>query len=219
LFAVGNQAYEAGSYAEAVAAYKRIRSSGLGSPELHLNLGNAHYRRGELGKAILSYRRCLRLSPRDGDAKWNLQLARERAGSQPQTLSLVGRVVRSVVESFSSSELTGALVMLLWSSGAIGLYHVLKRSRWSAMALLALGLASVPILLLWAGRVAVEGEPLAVVIETAAGRSGPGGDYQLEFTAGEGTEVVVEKSQEGWALVTVPAGYRGWIEDDKLERW
>jgi tetratricopeptide (TPR) repeat protein len=71
----GNGLYEKGDYAGAAAEYEKVRSMGLESGNLYYNLGNAYVKEGKLAEAILSYRRALRLMPRDGDLEANLGYA------------------------------------------------------------------------------------------------------------------------------------------------
>ncbi len=219
LFAEANRAYEATEYGAAAATYQEILHSGLECAELYFNLGNTHYRQGALGKAILAYRRCLRLAPRDREARRNLALARTRVGNQPEPSPVLSRIATAVLETFSSRELTHALLIVYWAAGIVGLHHLMRRRRWSRTALVTALALAVPCLILWWGRLAIERKPLAVLVETAAARSGPGLDYRLQFTAGEGTEVLEEKREHGWHLVRVPQGHRGWVEAAKLERW
>jgi tetratricopeptide (TPR) repeat protein len=76
LFAAGNAAYEEERYDDAVAAYQKILGFGVSDPRLLYNLGNAWFRLGRLGPAILSYERALRLDPSDREARDNLELSR-----------------------------------------------------------------------------------------------------------------------------------------------
>ena len=73
-FSDANQLYSDGNYAEAVNAYEEIIAEQPNS-EVYYNLGNAYFKQGELAKAILAYERCLRLDPRNKDAKYNLAFA------------------------------------------------------------------------------------------------------------------------------------------------
>ncbi len=218
LFSEANRAYEATQYEAAGAAYEEIRQSQLECPELYFNLGNTYYRQGELGKAILSFRRCLRLNPRDREARRNLELTRNRVGDQPRP-PLLRKIATTVLETFSSRELTRAVLALYWAAGILVSYRLVRRSRRTRIALIIVLVVAVPCLLLWWGRLSFERQPVAVLIETAAARSGPGDDYQLQFTAGEGTEVREERREHGWYLVRVPQGHRGWVKAEKLERW
>ena len=77
LFSDANQLYSDGNYAEAAKAYEEIITEQPNS-EVYYNLGNAYFKQNELAKAILAYERCLRLDPRNKDAKYNLAFAQSR---------------------------------------------------------------------------------------------------------------------------------------------
>ncbi len=77
LLSEANQLYSDGSYAEAAKAYEEIIAEQPNS-EAYYNLGNAYFKQDELAQAILAYERCLRLDPRNKDAKYNLAFAQSR---------------------------------------------------------------------------------------------------------------------------------------------
>ena len=70
-----NQAYIDGDFLSAVKLYSAIENRGFYSARLYYNLGNAYFKSGELGKAILYYNRALVISPSMEDAKHNLEIA------------------------------------------------------------------------------------------------------------------------------------------------
>ncbi|HEY0707371.1 MAG TPA: hypothetical protein VGG33_11275, partial [Polyangia bacterium] len=55
----GNDAYFRGDYPAAIAAYSEIDRQGIVSPDLFVNLGLAHHRQGQLGRAIWAFERAL----------------------------------------------------------------------------------------------------------------------------------------------------------------
>src|SRR3989442_2159968 len=75
-FDQANKLYEQGKFAEAAASYERILQGGQASAALYFNLGNALFKSGQTGLAILNYRRAEQLAPRDPDIRANLQFAR-----------------------------------------------------------------------------------------------------------------------------------------------
>ena len=79
LWANANQAYSEGRYADAAADYNAIIEAApvitRAYAPVYYNLGNAHFKQGELSQAILAYERCLRLKPTDKNASYNLRFA------------------------------------------------------------------------------------------------------------------------------------------------
>src|SRR5262249_24984506 len=71
----GNRLYAAKDYAGAAAAYREALAAGHDS-RAHYNLGNALFKSGKIGEAILNYRRAYALAPRDRDVRDNLAFAR-----------------------------------------------------------------------------------------------------------------------------------------------
>src|SRR5438045_7104192 len=78
-FAKANEAYSAGRFQEAVEGYQSLASSGQWSANLFYNLGNAWFRLGNFGEAILNYERALALDPHHPEAAANLVLVRDEA--------------------------------------------------------------------------------------------------------------------------------------------
>src|SRR5438445_11782944 len=75
MMAEANQHFEKGESEEALEIYLGLVRQGFVGAALYYNLGNVYYRRGERGQAVLWYKRAERLSPRDPDIVFNLELA------------------------------------------------------------------------------------------------------------------------------------------------
>ena len=76
LFSDAVKAYHAAKYNDAVALNEAVLAKGFSSAALYYNLGNAYFKTGRLGKAVVNYQRAMRLTPRDGDLRANLSFAR-----------------------------------------------------------------------------------------------------------------------------------------------
>ena len=74
-FLEASQAYDANRPAEAVALYSKLADAGYESKELFFNLGNAYFKMGKIGSAVLNYRRAWQIAPRDPDIQANLRFA------------------------------------------------------------------------------------------------------------------------------------------------
>lgn len=73
-----NTAYINGDYHAAIATYGELLDRGYSSAKLYFNLGNACFKEGETGRAILCYHRALRLAPGNDDIRYNLSVAESR---------------------------------------------------------------------------------------------------------------------------------------------
>ena len=112
-FRAANQLYDAGKFAEAAAAYEKIEPK---TAHVYYNLGNAWFRQGKLGEAILNYERARRLAPRDPDILANLKFAEQRLGvdevnTPPRAIQ---RFLRSAIASRTASEWSVFELTALW---------------------------------------------------------------------------------------------------------
>ena len=78
-FSKANQEYAQGRFKEAIDQYEALARSGQWSANLFYDLGNAYFRTGDFGRAILNYERALTLERHHPEAAANLQIARDEA--------------------------------------------------------------------------------------------------------------------------------------------
>src|SRR5947207_15330765 len=74
-----NKEYAQGHFKEAIADYGTLVRSGQWSANLFYDRGNAYFRAGDFGRAILNYERSLALERHHPEAAANLQIARDEA--------------------------------------------------------------------------------------------------------------------------------------------
>jgi tetratricopeptide (TPR) repeat protein len=223
---LANQNYEAGDYAEAAAIYEAIIESGLHNSTVYYNLGNAYYKQGELGRAILNYRRAQRLAPRDTDVTANLAVARTQTVDQLElpAQGAWSNLAKLVEEWLTLPEAT-LLALVLWELIAgVVIGAILKPSirRWGAITVGGLAVFMVIGLLSIANRYYTdETYPAAVIVAQQIDvTSGPGGtdQYLVEFTLHAGAEVSVLESRPGWQRITLPGDLQGWVPDKAVEQ-
>lgn len=76
IMTASDSAYVADDFCQAIAGYNQVLSEGQSSSELYYNLGNAYYRNGNVGQAIVAYERALKLDPTNSDARFNLKFVK-----------------------------------------------------------------------------------------------------------------------------------------------
>jgi tetratricopeptide (TPR) repeat protein len=75
LYNKGNASYTQSDFHEAIGSYEEALHHITSAP-VYYNLGNAYFKSGRIGKAIINYRRARFLAPRDPDINHNLDFAR-----------------------------------------------------------------------------------------------------------------------------------------------
>jgi tetratricopeptide (TPR) repeat protein len=223
---VGNQHYEAGEFAEAAAVYETIIEAGIQDSALYYNLGNAYFKQGELGRAILNYRRAQVLDPRDPDIAANLAVARSQTADKLEDGDegfLTNFVL--VAEEWLTLEEAGLLALLLWILLCVVAVIAILVPRWRAYCLWAGGVLAFFLvlgLLSMASRYyARQANPPAVIIAQEIDvTSGPGTaqQYLVEFTLHTGAEVQLLDSRPGWRRVALPGNdFQGWVPEEAIE--
>jgi len=225
-YAEGNRLYQEGDFAGALEAYESILDAGFESGDLHFNIGNAYFKLGDLGRAILHYERAHRLLPSDEGVLANLELARTLTVDEVEALPRfwvlsawdwwVGLLPRSLLL---------LLVALSYLGGMAGVVALIMR-RGTSVAI-------------WGGRMALAGgvltlvlglnlvvrelglsraEEAVVLVAEVPVRSAPSEDGDLTvFTIHEGTKVRIDRRSDEWAEVVLEDGKVGWLRLEAVE--
>lgn len=125
MFLEAGQAYDQGRLADAIRLYEELRQGGARFQELFFNLGNAHFRQGDLGRAIANYRRAWVLNPRDPDTQANLRYALQTAGVPGPSLHWTQRVLFRA----SRHEWLCLAVAAWWAAAAMAGLYLWTRTR------------------------------------------------------------------------------------------
>ena len=229
LMAEANAQYERGEYPDAAQQYEALIASGYEDAALYYNLGNAYFKIGELemGRAVLNYLRAEELSPRDADIRANLELARARTVDRVESggESLFASVSNAARRWVTVGEM-GVISLLLWVASAIAIgalvvWRALPRRtavRNGAIAMSATTLIS--LLLLLSMLYSNPNDDSAVVLESTVDvMSGPGEQYETEFTLHSGAQVRLVDSRQGWVRIALPGGddLQGWAPSNAVE--
>lgn len=127
-----DSAYAADNFKEAIALYTKAMSDEGTSAELFYNLGNAYYRTGDMGKAVLCYERALRLNPTDSKAKANLEFVNSKLVDKPGER---GSFISVATDNFANEANTNtwawiAFVLFAFFIGGATLYFFGNEIKW-----------------------------------------------------------------------------------------
>jgi tetratricopeptide (TPR) repeat protein len=217
LFAKAVAAYHAARYEEAVSVNTSILAKGFVSPALYYNLGNAQFKAGRVGRAIINYLRAGRLAPRDSDLKANLAFARTSVENYaPWRRDPFFAPAR---EMWSAEELKWVFFAGVVLTGAFILFALYARLRRRDL-LIGTILLCVCAVYLGAALLSLhmDSRREAVVVMKGEARFEPSGQATVYFKLPEGTEVRVLREKAGWTKVERSDGKTGWVPSAVVER-
>lgn len=211
----GAELMDYGDPAGAAEVWGPIAEDGWSTGALKYNLGNAHYERGDLPRALAFWRAAALQRPRTGGLHHNIAMARSQMSAVPTPAPSPALWMQIL----TPGEL-GLLGVLLALCGSVLLLVRRRRkeaSRLPAVGIWVLGLAAV-VLASW-GWWEQARSPIGVVVDQPARvRDAPELTASVRFELVPGAEVTVVDAQHGFVLVQTGEGRRGWVTDGALLR-
>ncbi len=215
------QAYQA--YRKAQRLFESLVADGVVNGKLYYNLGNACLKAGDLGKAILNYRRAEELLGSDSQLQANLRFARKLCRNQIAPTAekeLLQTLLFWHYRTSTASRYVVALVSfaMFWLLLAAALFVKQPGLRYGAWAML----------IVWLSTGAsfcsdmLDGSDMSYGVITANDvtvRKGDGDGYEPQFREAfyEGVEFSVIEKRPGWYKIELSNGEYGWIRENQAE--
>jgi tetratricopeptide (TPR) repeat protein len=217
-FAKANQEFAQGHFKEAISGYEALIRAGQWSANVFYDLGNAYFRTGDFGRAILNYERALALERHHPEATANLQIARDEA----HALEIQPSGPERYLQFASVNQYSIAAATAFWLA-IFAMFALIFKQRRSVRAiivsiccLLVLVVAVYAIFTLERGS---KGQALAVVT---------GKDVQARLATADtansvlalpvGSEIKILSTRGDWIYAALPNNLRGWIPAKNAER-
>lgn len=220
-----NAAYVASDYSKAIVTYDSIAEMGYMGKKLYYNLGNAWFKNGGIGQAVLNYNRALKIDPSDPDVKHNLRVAgahvKDKIEAVPEFF-LAGwiRGWRQTMSTNGWAVVSLAMFAVMFAS--VLLYLLSKRmSRrkvgfYCALFSLVVGLFAVAFSV-GQKRELTAADEAVVMIGAAPVKSSPDTASKDIFILHEGTKVEILGTLGQWNEIAIADGNKGWIRRDAIE--
>ena len=215
LYRQANALYEQGQYQQAIEIYAQIAAASEHAAVFY-NLGNAYFRLGQRGLAILNYERAKRLAPRDKDIDFNLKVARAQ--------NVDGFDLVKPASGFSllygalrPNEMATVALIPCWIAAACFVAFQFPRTQRFQRPL---RYAAIVGCVIWLGSLALLGlktrelnVPHAiVVVEEVAVRSAPDAQaVEIAAPVHEGIKVEIQEQRGSWVRIYLPEENAGWL--------
>ena len=215
-FMEAHKYYNEEKYDQAASLYERIIQSGIRNGEIYYNLGNSYFKRGMLGKAILSYRLAELHLPRDEDFKANLRYARQLTKDRIEEKQFLP-FIKEFCFWYSKLNLKELMIVFLIVHGLFWILAIIrtfwKKEYQNLIFLINLVLVIIIgcslTLKMYNRTYNIEGVVLTKEITV---RSGNGTNNTALFQLHDGAEFKIIKQDEGWIKIELKDGKRGWVE-------
>lgn len=221
LFDKANRLYEKGEYDSAIVTYDKILSSGLHDSRVYYNLGNAHFRKKEIGQSILCYEKAHRLDPSDKDISTNLLFAKNATVDKivPKEEGFFTKVLLFFHNLFSLSTQTALVLALLYlfSFAFIG-FFMFPRFQ-GLFKISAAGLLMLVLLVGFSfGIKCYQDATLkeAVVLSSQVSTMNEPEGTQTLFTVHEGAKFRLGRKVGNWYFASLENGISGWVHEVDL---
>ena len=217
-FSKANQEYAQGHFKEAISGYEALVRDGQWSATVFYDLGNAYFRAGDFGRAILNYERALTLERHHPEATANLQIARDEA----HALELQPSRPERYLQFASVNEYSIAAAVTFWAAVFLLVGLIFSRRRSAAITSLF-----VVLLLIFAGSMCAiwqlergsKGDALAVVTgKNVQARLATADTANAVLALPPGSEIKVLSTRGDWIYAALPNNLRGWIPAKNAEQ-
>jgi len=217
-FAKANRDFAQGHFKEAISGYEALIRDGQWTANVFYDLGNAYFRTGDFGRAILNYERALALAQHHPEATANLQIARDEAHALELQPSWPERYLQfATVNQYS---VTAAVAFWVAAFCLAALIFTPRRSAASISLLLVMLLVfAVAIFAIWQVERGSKGNALAIVTgKDVQARLATADTANAVLALPPGSEVKILSTRGDWTYVALPNNLRGWIPAKNAEQ-
>ena len=219
-------AYQDKDYQTALEKFSLIENEGTINADIYYNIGNCYFRINEIGRAILYFKKALKVESDHQAARRNLEYAltftKDKQDSESES------VIRSFwLKAFDSISINLLAIILFLIFAfiiiliSVIIIHFKNREKTvpifvTTILIIFFSVFLIISILKWQE---FHKDDEAVLLSTSAiGYSGPGEDFTRVFTIHEGMIFTIERSEENWSLIKLENGLGGWINKDTFVR-
>ncbi len=217
-FAKANQEYAQGHFKEAISAYEGLIRDGQWSANVFYDLGNAYFRAGDFGRAILNYERARALEPHHPEAMANLQIARDEA----HALELRPSWPERHLQFASVNQYSVTAAVAFWVAAfclAVLIFTPRRSAAMKSLLVVMLLIFAGAMFAIWQLDRGSKGDALAIVTgKDVQARLATADTANAVLALPPGSEVKILSTRGDWIYAALPNNLRGWIPAKNAEQ-
>ncbi|RKY37480.1 MAG: hypothetical protein DRP78_01030 [Candidatus Omnitrophota bacterium] len=223
-FLKANNYYSSGNYSQAANLYEEIITQGTKSGNIYYNLGNAYFKLGRNGKALLNYERAKNLMPQDEDLFANCAFVRSLLSVQEikENYSWNKKIFVNLLDMLSPSGwfmISGLLFWLINILLCIGLLKGSFRKNSYVFSLI------ISVIFLCTANLFFNSFQFQkqfvrgmIIVPKAEIRYSPSYSGAVAFELTEGMHAQIVSSSGDWTQIRLNRNNSGWIESQEIEK-
>ena len=217
--------YKDRDYNNALKSYQELLSAERVSSDILYNIGNCHFKMGQLGKAIVFYERAARLNPDDEDIAFNLKLAGLKTVDRIETVPpiIYKRWFQAISGALSVSQWSIVLLVIIWLTFVAWSWYLFSSGIGAKKTsfLLATTLSVLCIVVfLFVNETYSEAHTRQYGVVLSASsyvKSSPDERGNDQFILHEGTRMEVLDELGEWKKIRIANGSVGWLKGADIE--
>lgn len=210
-----------GLFRSAAERWEALAASGTVSTRLYTNIGNARAFAGDLGEAVLAYRRALLIDPGNERARDSLRSLREGFGLEGEGDGASRGLLHALFfwHDALSMSVRRLLFGAFWVGGLLLVVLGRRRRRRRLAGGVLLAVAAALLLSLILSDHSAHDQTDAVLMVRTEGRTGDGDFYSPSHASPlpAGAELAILERRDAWVEARLRDGTRAWLPASALE--
>ena len=225
-FLEANNLYNDSKYEQSIQVYLQILDSGVHSPELYFNIGNAYYRLNDISNCILNYEKSLKLDSSDNEVINNLNMVKNALIDDIAVVppSFIDKQLNKISNLMDYSSWGIALILLSFMFLLFFLIYffsnkpIIKRTAFTSLFFIIILIS----LTSWISINTYEKnhlEKYAIIFSTKIEiKADPNERSENLLTLHLGTKVrIIDNFNDEWVKIKLVNGQEGWIKNDQIK--
>ncbi len=226
IFQRGVNAYEERNYELALRSFLDLEEENIVDASLFYNIGNTYFRLNKTGYAILYFKKGLKIEPHNSllqnNLNYLLSLTTDRQITEETNpfIDLFRKIVYSLPFNTLLILTLVCFALIVFIINIVIMFYNRREKTIPlfVLTIMAILFVSAAAISYYRWQQLNDDSQAVLLTSSTSGYSGPAEDYTNLFHIHEGMVFTVNRTENEWSQITLPAGITGWIRNDSFKR-